>query len=163
MESSLPSVDFCPGWIHHGLEWVQTGSDLLGILIISVALTITALRWAASEVNLLRAKSRHRRWSLLRDIRLALGNYILLGLEFMIISDIIHSFLKPDLESMLQLGMVVIIRTTIGYFLGKELDAVREGEVAKAADVAFACKVHDVPSTHRHDVDDSRGEALPNV
>ena len=53
-----------------------------------------------------------------------LGRYILLGLELMIVSDLIHSFLKPDLESLYVLTLVVIIRTAVSFFLGKELEAV---------------------------------------
>jgi len=64
------------------------------------------------------------RWQGIRDIRVSLGNYILLGLEFMIVSDIIHSFLQPDLMSLGQLGLLVVIRTMISFFLGKELEAV---------------------------------------
>jgi uncharacterized membrane protein len=58
-----------------------------------------------------------------------LGNYILIGLEFMIVSDIIHSFLKPDMESLYLLGAIVVIRTAISFFLGKELEAVRHEAV----------------------------------
>jgi uncharacterized membrane protein len=46
----------------------------------------------------------------------------------MIVSDIIHSFLQPDLKSLGQLGLLVLIRTIISFFLGKELEAVGHGE-----------------------------------
>lgn len=44
----------------------------------------------------------------------------------MIVSDIIHSFLEPDLQSLLRLGLLVLIRTLISVFLGKELESVRQ-------------------------------------
>ena len=59
-----------------------------------------------------------RRASELLDIRLFLGTYILFGLEFMIVSDLIHSFLKPELTSLASLGALVVIRTVISFLPG---------------------------------------------
>ncbi len=51
-----------------------------------------------------------------------IGRYILLGLDFYIISDILHSMFAGDTMSLIRLGVVSILRTIIGYFLGKELN-----------------------------------------
>jgi len=132
------SVDHCPGWIVSALEWVQTVSDLVGIAAISLGLLVSAVRWVVVEVgSLIRASSNrmapHDRWMAMRGVRMFLGNYILLGLEFMIVSDIIHSFLQPQLESLLVLGVLVLIRTLISFFLGKELEHVRIEEESASA------------------------------
>ena len=58
-------------------------------------------------------------------IRCQLGTYLLLGLEFMIASDIIHSFISRSPDDLLFLGLIVVIRTAIGFFLGKEMEEVR--------------------------------------
>lgn len=63
-----------------------------------------------------------------REIRLALGGYILLGLEVMIISDVVHSCMHPDLMSLAGLAGLVLVRTFIGFFLGKELESLHQGE-----------------------------------
>ena len=42
-------------------------------------------------------------------------------LEFLIAADIIHTIVKPTLEELAILGSIVIIRTIISYFLGKEM------------------------------------------
>ncbi len=55
-------------------------------------------------------------------IRLNFGNYILLGLEFLIAADIIETILKPDLEELIELGGIVIIRVLLSYFLTKEIN-----------------------------------------
>jgi len=55
-------------------------------------------------------------------IRALLGTYILFGLEFMIAADILHTFLKPNMEELLTLAIVVTIRTAISYFLAREVD-----------------------------------------
>ncbi len=58
-----------------------------------------------------------------KDMRLRdeLGGYLLLGLEFMIASDIIHTVISRTTEDLLFLGGIVIIRTVISFFLTREM------------------------------------------
>ncbi len=60
------------------------------------------------SVSLLAAKNR-------------LGGYVLLGLEILIVADIIESIMKPTFEDILKLAAIVTIRTVISYFLNKEM------------------------------------------
>ena len=115
-------VDLCPAWIVSFFEWVQTASDLAGISAITFGFFGAVGFWLWGEIRAFRGKE--QRWRGIEKARLFLGRYILLGLELMIVSDLIHSFLKPDLESLYVLGLVVVIRTAISFFLGKELEAV---------------------------------------
>jgi uncharacterized membrane protein len=55
------------------------------------------------------------------NLRATIGNYILLGLDFYIISDILHSMSAKDEISLIRLGAVTLLRTLIGFFLGKEI------------------------------------------
>ena len=57
----------------------------------------------------------------IRELRLRLGSYIMLALEFMIISDVIHSALSRTLDDFLMLGILVLIRSALSFFLGREL------------------------------------------
>lgn len=57
----------------------------------------------------------------IREMRLQLGSHILLALEFMIVSDIIHSALSRTLDDLMVLGALVVIRTALSFFLGLEL------------------------------------------
>lgn len=54
-------------------------------------------------------------------IRCKLGVYIALGLELMIVSDLLHTIASHTLEDLYFLSALVIIRTLIGYFLSKEI------------------------------------------
>jgi len=45
---------------------------------------------------------------------------IVFGLEFFIAGDVLTTVLEPTREELLLLGMVVIIRVILGYFLAKE-------------------------------------------
>ncbi len=55
-----------------------------------------------------------------------IGGYILLGLDFYIISDILNSMVAQDVQGLIRLAGVVILRTLIGYFLGKEIEGMKK-------------------------------------
>lgn len=57
----------------------------------------------------------------LERLRLGFGAYLLLGLEFMVAADIIHTIARPDFESLIVLGAIVAIRTVISFFLTREM------------------------------------------
>jgi len=54
-------------------------------------------------------------------LQFCLFTYILLGLDFYIIADIIATMLHPEWNELISLATIGLLRTTIGYFLGKEL------------------------------------------
>ncbi len=54
-------------------------------------------------------------------IRRNFGNYLLLGLEFLIAADIIQTIITPTLEELAILGGIVVVRTVLNYFLNKRL------------------------------------------
>jgi uncharacterized membrane protein len=63
-----------------------------------------------------------------QELRRSVGIYIILGLEFMIVADLIDTIRGPrTYDTFIFLGSIVVIRTIISYFLGKEMeDAERE-------------------------------------
>lgn len=44
----------------------------------------------------------------------------------MIASDIIHFFISRSPDDLIFLGMIVVMRTAIGYFFGKEMEEVQQ-------------------------------------
>jgi uncharacterized membrane protein len=57
--------------------------------------------------------------------RVVLSRYILAALEVFIVSDIIRTVLSPTLESLAVLGALVAIRSTISFFLDREIREIR--------------------------------------
>lgn len=53
------------------------------------------------------------------------GNYLLLGLEFLIAADIIQTIVTPTLEELAILGGIVVVRILLNYFLYKEIENVK--------------------------------------
>ena len=54
-------------------------------------------------------------------LRSRLGHFILLGLELLIVADVIETITAPDMEHIVVLAIIVVIRTVIGLSLNWEL------------------------------------------
>jgi len=54
-------------------------------------------------------------------IRIRLGSYLVLALEFFIAGDIVKTIITPTWQSLGILGAIVVIRTILSYFLTKDL------------------------------------------
>ena len=53
-------------------------------------------------------------------IRRELSDKIVFGLEFLIAADILNTISTPTQQELINLGVVVVIRTILGYFLSRE-------------------------------------------
>ena len=104
------------------LEMIAFAIDLVGIAI----LVFAALKFIAHFVGF-EIKRLHGLECVegIRNLRLQLGSYILLSLEFIIISDIIQSAISRNLDDILSLGVIVVIRVALSFFLGRELNEVK--------------------------------------
>ncbi len=60
------------------------------------------------------------------DVRVGLGPLILLALEFLIVSDVLHSIASRTLEDLAIVGAVVVVRVLMAFFLDKELERLEE-------------------------------------
>jgi len=54
-------------------------------------------------------------------IRIKLGSYLVLALEFFIAGDIIKTIITPTWQGLGILGAIVVIRTILSYFLTKDI------------------------------------------
>ena len=64
------------------------------------------------------------------QIRLYLGRYLVLGLEFQLGADILSTAVAPTLDDVILLGAIATIRTVLNYFLSQELERERREEAA---------------------------------
>lgn len=103
-----------------GLEWVATAIDLFAIAVMLIGAARFALRFLRAEF------AGDARMSQIDAARLALGRYILTGLEVFIVSDIIHTALSLALSDLLFLGLLVLIRSVISFFLHREIQEIAE-------------------------------------
>ncbi|MBN3932662.1 DUF1622 domain-containing protein [Streptomyces verrucosisporus] len=70
-------------------------------------------------------------------IRLTLGRFLALGLEFQLAGDVLRTAVAPSFTEIGQLAAIAAIRTALNFFLGREIAAERaeiERERRKEAD-----------------------------
>ena len=111
-------------WLVNALEWIAVGVDLVAILVMLVG----AARFTIGVVRAELSRDARRRVAGINHERLELGRYILAGLELLIVSDIIHTALSLELYDLMFLGLLVIIRSAISFFLDREIREIRREE-----------------------------------
>ena len=109
-------------WLVEGLEWIAAGIDLFAILV----LLIGAARFIAGCAVAELAKRGADRVESLNVERVELGRYILAGLELFIVSDVIHTALSLAMQDLVFLGVLVLIRSVISFFLEREIQTLKK-------------------------------------
>ncbi|MDD5594494.1 MAG: DUF1622 domain-containing protein [Candidatus Margulisbacteria bacterium] len=104
--------------IFHGLiGWISFSLNIIGALITIWGILLSLLEFLGKEIF-----NRKKAIELNESIRLRLGSYLVLSLEFFIASDIIKTVITPTWEGLGILGAIVAVRTVLSYFLTKELE-----------------------------------------
>jgi len=112
-------------------EYIALAISILAILVLCLGVGVATHRLVKLELGRLRGKHMLEARQLLRR---QLGSYLLLGLEFLIAADVIHTVAKKHLEyrDLILLGGIVLIRTIISFFLDQEVRHVAEATRAPA-------------------------------
>lgn len=100
--------------------------DLLVRLVESAGAIIIFAGAALGFVRFLAAARRARMTDAFIEIRLGLGHFLALGLEFQLAGDILRTAIAPTFTQIGQLAAVAAIRTALNYFLRREIAEERE-------------------------------------
>lgn len=95
------------------VEYLRLVVEAIGAAVIGIGAISTGSRYVLSLLNV----NQHSN----SDIRLYLGRFLVLGLEFQLAADILGTAVAPTFEKIQLLGAIVVIRTVLNYFLSKEL------------------------------------------
>lgn len=110
--------------------------ELAGIAVIILGTLYAMGSFAAAFA---RKAARQSRADLVPQFRKTLGRSILTGLELLVAADIIRTVaVEPTLQSVLVLGLIVIIRTFLSFSLEVEIDGRWPWQVEKKTDEARA-------------------------
>lgn len=60
--------------------------------------------------------------SAIEDVRLRLGRWLVLALEFQVAADILRTAVAPTWDEIGQLAAIVVLRTVLNYFLQMEIE-----------------------------------------
>ena len=65
------------------------------------------------------------------DVRLRLGRWLAVALEFLLAADILRTAVAPTWEEIGKLAAIAALRTLLNYFLQKEIDRAEQRRLAK--------------------------------
>ena len=97
---------------------IRIGLEVVAILVITVG--------AIGAIAQLFGAARARTHVSFNEIRLWLARYLALALEFQLAADIVETSITPDWQDLGQLAVIATIRTTLNYFLAREMREERE-------------------------------------
>ncbi|MFI7607794.1 DUF1622 domain-containing protein [Micromonospora sp. NPDC049366] len=100
--------------LRHGDQVLVAVVEVAGALIIFAGAVWAATRFVIEGV-------RHRTAAVFTPIRLSLGRFLTLGLEFQLAADILRTAVSPTFDQIGQLAAIATIRTALNYFLGREI------------------------------------------
>ena len=104
-----------------GQEWLSGAVDLLVRLVEAAGALIIFVGAMVAFVRFVIAGIRDRRTESFVPVRLGLGRFLALGLEFQLASDILRTAIAPTLREIAELAAVASIRTALNFFLGREI------------------------------------------
>jgi len=106
--------------------------DIAGFLFIAIPLAFSIVGSIViiyggilAAYNTLLGEVKHRK-NYYAPVRIDFTSKIALGLEFFIAGDLIKTILEPGFNEIIVLGIIVAIRTIIGYTLSKESKELEE-------------------------------------
>jgi uncharacterized membrane protein len=98
--------------------YLRLAIEAVGAAVVGIGALSTAYLYALSLLGLRNYTN--------TQIRLHLGRYLALGIEFQLGSDILGTAVSPTIEEVGLLAAIAVIRTVLNYFLSKELERERE-------------------------------------
>lgn len=106
-------------------ETMEMFVEVIGAVFGYIGMVIMVVWWAKSLFLLV------KRWIIdhkipMWTIRIKLGHYLVLALEFLVAKDILESIVNPSYQGLITLWAIVTIRTVLSYFTNKEIAEVKE-------------------------------------
>ena len=102
-------------FLKHAVELLVRLVEAAGAIVIFAGSVVAFVRFL--EAALLRRKEAHR----FVAVRLGLGRYLALGLEFQLASDVLRTAVAPTLREIAELAAIAAIRTALNFFLAREI------------------------------------------
>ena len=126
-------MSLADGFDEHGLE------NVVSVLVRVVEAAGAAIIFVGAVIAFVRfllIAFRREGMDPFAQLRLDLGRFLVLGLEFQLAADILRTAVAPNFTELAQLATVAAIRTALNFFLGLEIK--EETELVRANKAAAA-------------------------
>ena len=100
--------------------YVAAGIEAAAVIIVGLA----AIEAAVKAVHLFVHRTEMQTNK--EEIRLNLGRWLALAIEFELAADILRTAMTPTWNEIGQLAAIIVIRTALNYFLQKEIDTAEQ-------------------------------------
>ncbi len=104
-------------FVQTAVHWLRLAVECTGAVVIGIGVSIALLAFARS---LLAGKPAD-----FNAIRLVLARYLAMALEFQLGADILSTAVAPTWNEIGKLGAIAVIRTTLNFFLSREMQEER--------------------------------------
>jgi uncharacterized membrane protein len=118
--------EFCPSRLEkrNMIELFKQFTIYLATGIEAAAAVIVGLAACEASVKAVLLFLHRREMQITKeDIRLHLGRWLALAIEFELAADILRTAMTPTWNEIGQLAAIIVIRTVLNYFLQKDIDA----------------------------------------
>ena len=135
-------MSLADGFGEHNLE------DVVNVLVQVVEAAGAAIIFVGAVIAFVRfllVAFRREGMDPFAQVRLDLGRFLVLGLEFQLAADILRTAVAPSFTELAQLATVAAIRTALNFFLGLEIK--EETELVRANKAAAAPVTAATPPT----------------
>jgi uncharacterized membrane protein len=132
--ASIVSEDF----LRNAVDLLVRLVEAAGAIVIFVGAVLAAVKFARAAVG------RGQNQEFVR-VRLGLGRYLTLGLEFQLAGDVLRTAIAPSFSEIGKLAAIAAIRTALNYFLGKEIREERAEVQAEQANARPSTPVRTSP------------------
>ena len=95
------------------VEYLRLVVEAIGAAVVGLGVLATTYRYVLTLVGIKGYTN--------NEIRLYLGRYLALGLEFQLGADILSTTIAPSWEQIGKLGAIAVIRTALNFFLSREM------------------------------------------
>ena len=113
-------------------SWLEDLAGALRFLLEGVSVVCVAIGFLAALGESLRLLGRRQsQGPRLNRIRLRLGSWLSMALEYQLAADIVATTTVPSGDNLIKLAAVAVIRTFLNVFLGREVEAEQKLEDAR--------------------------------
>ncbi len=102
--------------------WLATGTESIAGALIAVAVIEAAIRTVGVLLRFTGSDNPDRSHMAKEEVRLRLGRWLALALEFELGADILRTAVAPTWSEIGQLAAIATVRTALNYFLQQKID-----------------------------------------
>ncbi len=114
MRPAEPNNTAVADTVRAAVEWIRLTAEVTGAFIIALGVVLALFGFVRALVL--------RHAAAFTDVRLTLGRYLALALEFQLGADILSTAVSPSWDQIGKLGAIAVIRTALNFFLTRELE-----------------------------------------